>query len=171
MKFYFLTLSFIFFTNLIEAQVVTSRVINYLKNHSQVNVLIELKAKADLSHINPNSSKEEKGKAVFQALRSVSNESQMPVKRLLESLQIKYKSYYLINIIASSLNKDELALISNLSEVKSVLLDESISLEKNIDNTLHTLRARKCGPRASRSRARSGFSPARVPAPIKRSRW
>ncbi|MEO6189533.1 MAG: S8 family serine peptidase [Saprospiraceae bacterium] len=143
MKFYFLTLIFIFFTNLIEAQVVATSVINYLKNHQQVNVLIELKAKADLSQINLNSSKEEKGKAVFQALKSVSNESQMPVKKLLESLHIKYKSYFLINIISSSLNKEELAFISNLREVKSILLDESISLEKNIDNSMNTLHSRE----------------------------
>lgn len=128
--------------NLTFAQQVSPSVTKYLENHSRVNVLLELKSKADLSQINESLTKKQKTKLVFESLQNTAKNSQSKIISLLRSMNISFRSYYIANIITCSLSNDELKILSREPEIKSFLLDESISLDRSIDLSASTLSQR-----------------------------
>jgi len=126
----------------LKAQEISPRVIRDLSLQKEVPVLIELKAKADLSDISLDLKKSEKAQLVFERLFNVAKGSQSHLIEILKSRQITFHSFFLVNVVAARITKEDLAVIALLPEVKSILLDESISLDKSVDRTLQKLSSR-----------------------------
>ncbi len=63
-------------------------------------VLVRMKKEADLTAVNLLSSKKEKGRWVYDTLRMTALQSQKDLRAWLDSKNIQYKSFYIVNMIA-----------------------------------------------------------------------
>jgi serine protease AprX len=70
-----------------------------LEAEGQAEVLVVLRAQADLSGANALPTKEAKGRYVYEALRAVAEKTQGDLRASLEAQGIEYQSFYLVNAI------------------------------------------------------------------------
>jgi serine protease AprX len=71
-----------------------------LFEEEETTFLVLLTEQADLSQIATLPTKEAKGRAVYDALRSVAQRTQAPLRAELDGLGIVYRSFYVVNMLA-----------------------------------------------------------------------
>jgi subtilisin family serine protease len=101
---------------------------------AEASFLVVLKSKADVSGAAVLSTKQEKGRFVFDTLRDHADRTQAPIKSLLERLGAPYRSHFLVNLLTVTGNRavvDALAARSDVARieanpwVKSAILPEA----------------------------------------------
>ncbi|MEP7194882.1 MAG: S8 family peptidase [Saprospiraceae bacterium] len=137
-------LTLILFVSIVElsGQIVAPGILQQFNKNKEVNVIIELKSKADLSTINPEMTKLEKATLAYQKLHNTAIQSQYKLIQKLKSISVEYHSFFIINAIAAKITKDQLDLIVGIEDIKYIHLDESISLERQNDAIVQNLKAR-----------------------------
>ena len=83
----------------------------------QADVLIVLREQADLSGAERLSSKEAKGRCVFDALRATAHRSQAPLVAYLRARGIPYQAFYLVNVLLVRGDRDLLRELAARPEV------------------------------------------------------
>jgi serine protease AprX len=86
------------------------------------SVVVVMKDQADLSGAQSITTKAEKGKFVYQALKSMATKGQTGVKQVLDAKGVKYHSYYIMNMLQVYSNDPKLIeVLSARSDVKAVI--------------------------------------------------
>lgn len=134
-------LIFIFLTTPLLAQKHSTLILEELKKRPFVDVLIHLNDKADLSSIQNNLSKKEKAIQAYNLLKQ-KTESQNRVLNYLRTASIEHRSFYIINAIHATINKEVLDMLLNFDEIKFIHYDEPIGILPGVDNTYNSLSAR-----------------------------
>ena len=83
----------------------------------KADFFIIMKDQADISRAASLNSKEEKGEYVFNILRGSAEQSQAPIKSLLQAQNIDFQSFWIVNDIYT---KGYLALIQELAQREDV---------------------------------------------------
>lgn len=83
----------------------------------KADFFIIMKDQADISRAASLNSKEEKGEYVFKILRGSAEQSQTPIKSLLQAQNIDFQSFWIVNAIYT---KGDLALIQELAQREDV---------------------------------------------------
>ncbi|HEY7097304.1 MAG TPA: S8 family serine peptidase [Terriglobales bacterium] len=78
---------------------IAPRVMNETANGAMTEALVVLSEQADLSGAAALHTKLDKGRYVVDALRTVANRTQAPIKALLQQRGIAYQSFYIVNMI------------------------------------------------------------------------
>ena len=114
--------SFVFFT--LSAQAwqtkVTPSVLAAFRQQSTADILVVLRAQGDLSSINPQASKEEKGQKTVEILRGVADRSQADIRQFLTARQVKFQSFWLVNVVHLSADFETLRNLAERSEVAEI---------------------------------------------------
>lgn len=139
MKFNFLTFFCLIWVNLVSGQTsiqskVSSQLYTQTKSNVEVDFIVVLNEKADLSFSNALKTKAAKSQYVFAKLRRVANQSQEAVVELLKKKKVAYNPFFIVNAIAA---KGDLALIEALAELKEVaeiIPDPWVKMEEPIQS-------------------------------------
>jgi len=119
---------------------VSESVFDQFYKQQNVEYLIQLKGKPDLSITKTFSSKIEKTDFVFKVLKSYTKNSQKRLIEFLKKNNIKYKSFYIVNAILVNSNYEKLKQIAQFEEIKHIQVNSPVKIEEiELDNTL-TLR-------------------------------
>ena len=114
--------SFLFFTLNANAQAwqskVTSSVFEALQRHSATEILVVMREQGDLSSVNPQATKEEKGEKVVNILRGIAGRSQVDIKQFLTVESVDFQAFWLVNVLHLT---TDLTLLKNLAERSDVL--------------------------------------------------
>jgi serine protease AprX len=70
-----------------------------VRGGAEAEILVVLRTQADLSRADSLTTKEAKGRHVYEALRSVAEASQRHLRAALEAQQVEYQSFYLVNAL------------------------------------------------------------------------
>jgi uncharacterized repeat protein (TIGR01451 family) len=71
-----------------------------LADGAETTFLVLLAEQADLSHVNTLYTKQARGRAVYDALRQVAQQSQAALRAKLEAQGVAYRSFYVVNMLA-----------------------------------------------------------------------
>ncbi|MGB3131988.1 MAG: S8 family serine peptidase [Saprospiraceae bacterium] len=112
-----------------QVRIESSVNINLLKKE-YVPVLIYFKDQADLSAIEANWTKAQKGNYVYHQLKEKASTTQKNIIHYLISKNIKYQSFFIANSIKAEINTKQLSELSQFNEVKSILYDVPLQLEQ-----------------------------------------
>ena len=112
-----------------QVRIESSININLLKKE-YVPVLIYFKDQADLSAIEANWTKAQKGNYVYHQLKEKASTTQKNIIHYLISKNIKYQSFFIANSIKAEINAKQLSELSQFNEVKSILYDVPLQLEQ-----------------------------------------
>jgi serine protease AprX len=105
------------------------RVWEELRSGGQADVLVVLRAQADLSGADALPTKEAKGRYVYEALRAVAEASQRSLRAALDAQQVEYQAFYIVNalkvradskLVSSLAARSDIARIEPNPWVKSV---------------------------------------------------
>lgn len=132
--------TFAFFT--LSAQAwqakVTPSVFETLRQQSTADVLVVLREQGDLSGINPQASKEEKGQKTVEILRGVAERSQVDIRQFLTARQIKFQAFWLVNVVHLSADFETLRSLAERPEVAEITNNPTSKLNlPPQDNTTH----------------------------------
>ena len=116
-------IAFFFFTLNANAQTawqskVTPSVFEALQRQSTTEILVVMRAQGDLSTVNPQATKEEKGEKVVNILRGVAGRSQVDIKQFLTTKNVDFQAFWLVNALHLT---TDLTLLKNLAERSDVL--------------------------------------------------
>ncbi|MCC6816509.1 MAG: S8 family peptidase [Saprospiraceae bacterium] len=125
-----------FYLELVHAQHHSSMIDLKFQTKADVDVLIELKTKADLSSIENNLSKKEKAQQVFDLLNNHAKLTQTSILKYLKAHQIEHRSYFISNVISATINKEQLDQLESMDEIQYIHYDNSIRLSPVVDKTL-----------------------------------
>lgn len=100
----------------------------HLSENASIRCIIEFTHKADVSSVNNGFSKFEKGKYVYEKLHQVLNQQQR-TKLYLQEKNRSFKSFYIINAIATELTQNEIIDLLMFDEIKFIHYDEPIKAE------------------------------------------
>ncbi len=70
-----------------------------VRGGAEAEILVVLRAQADLSGAGDLTTKEAKGHFVYHALQSVAEVSQRPLREALDAQQVEYQSFYIVNAL------------------------------------------------------------------------
>jgi len=137
-------LIFIFSLVLLNAQEhkISTKILEKLKNQNAVDVLLYLKHQSNLSGLNAEWSKEQKGQYVHQQLIQTAQTYQINIIEKLKSLGVSFKSFYIINAIHTQLNKEQIIELARMNEIDRILYDENYTVEPTLDQTALQLQSR-----------------------------
>ncbi len=99
---------------------IASRVLSDTANGASTEALVVITEQADLSPAYSMKTKLEKGTFVFNALRTVANRTQGPILDLLKQRGIPYQSFYIVNMIKVTGDRnlmEELAARSDVARI------------------------------------------------------
>ncbi len=100
---------------------------------STVDVLIQFKEKAQLrANLSPMT-KAEKGNYIYDRLTYTANHSQSGVKSYLQERNIAASSFYIVNVISTSLSYEQALEISTFAEVSKIMPDFNQTNEFPVD--------------------------------------
>jgi len=133
----FLTLNTISANSIDEETIIDPVLIDLLNNQKKVDCLISFDRKANVYPANFLKTKKEKGQYVYNALKKVRDESQENVIAYLESEQVLFSSYFIVNAIAAKLSRKQIIEIAEFQEIKAIVHDPSIRKEKHIEEINH----------------------------------
>ncbi len=115
---------------------VDPKVFLQFSKHNQTDYFVTLKNKADLSLANTFTTKEEKGAYVYNTLKNFNKKSQKKVVDFLETNNINYKSYIIVNAILVKSDYSNMAHIAKMEDVESISPNPKIKKEREIvDNS------------------------------------
>ena len=115
-------LLFILISSSSQSQI-SSALLKKMETNQKIPVLIQFKQQADLSGINYNWSKEQKAAYAYQVLNHTSGLSQKKCQELLQSKNISFRSFYLVNALWTELTKETILQIAALEEVDRISYD------------------------------------------------
>ena len=78
---------------------VTPSVLATFGQQPTADILVVLREQGDLSGINPQATKEEKGQKTVEILRGVAERSQAGIRQYLTARQVKFKAFWLVNVV------------------------------------------------------------------------
>lgn len=115
-------IAFLFFTLNADAQTwqskVTPSVLTALQRQPTTEIIVVMREQGDLSGINAEAIKEEKGQKVVTILRGVADRSQANIKQFLTAQNIDFQSFWLVNALYLT---TDFNLLKNLAERADVL--------------------------------------------------
>ena len=82
------------------AQTIDARIFAGRAAGESASFLVVMRQQADLSGARFFAKKAEKGRFVFEALRALAEQTQAPLRAALDAAGIRYRSFYLVNMIA-----------------------------------------------------------------------
>lgn len=123
---------------------INSALLEASKNQEMVDFLIQLKDKADISRAQTIKGKEEKGRFVFQKLRKHAENKQFEILTILESLNVHYQSFAIVNIIKVRADHDILKMMAQRDDVAYIYND--FVIEFDLPDTDHTVSPREATP-------------------------
>ena len=97
---------------------VTPSVFEALRGYSTTEILVVMREQGDLSTVNPQATKEEKGEKVVNILRGVAGRSQVDIKQFLTTQNVDFQAFWLVNALRL---RADLTLLKNLAERSDVL--------------------------------------------------
>jgi serine protease AprX len=92
-------------------------------------VLVLLASQADLSEASALPTKEEKGRFVMDALRKTALETQGPLLERLRQLRVPHHSFYVVNAIAVTANRDVVADLASRADVRRIEGDARVAVD------------------------------------------
>ena len=92
-----------------------------LQSQTEVEILVLMREKADISGANRLTTKEEKGTYVFNTLRGASERSQVGIQQLLNAQNVRFQSFWLVNSLYLKANFDLIKQIAERDEVAEVM--------------------------------------------------
>jgi subtilisin family serine protease len=106
---------------------------------STIPVLVTLREKADLTAAKSLETREARGRFVYDSLRAVAQRSQRELRKLLDSRGIKYRAYYITNMLAiEGATPDLISELAKREDVARVSGNPSIKM-KALPKTLAAL--------------------------------
>jgi serine protease AprX len=78
---------------------VTPSVLAALQRQPTTEILVVLREQADLSSVNPQATKEEKGEKTVEILRDVADRSQADIKQFLAAQNVRFQAFWLVNAL------------------------------------------------------------------------
>lgn len=113
----------------IVAAKIQPSVLQQLQDGEQPRALIVFAEQADVSAAANLPNKQAKGRFVFDTLRATANRTQVAVRALLEQRGIRYRSYYVVNLIAvSALDAALVAEIAARAEVGRIAANPDVRM-------------------------------------------
>jgi serine protease AprX len=132
---------FIFFTGIkfwipeTHAQIINkidSRLINANPNISQ-NVIVVLSSKADVNGAKSIRGKDQKASYVFNRLKDTASVTQAPIKEMLLSKGVTFRSYYIVNMVTLKARRSLIDSIALLPSVERILVDGAVLVSGLLD--------------------------------------
>lgn len=103
-------------------------IVNALMVDEFTPVMVVMKDQADLSGINPSWSKEEKTQEVYNRLQAAAHRSQSDLKQYLDTRNIDYSSYFLVNMIQLYVNETMLSELMKRNDIAQIIADEEVQM-------------------------------------------
>ena len=110
---------------------IDANLVKQFENNKEVDCLIQFHQKANIHSVKFISNKTEKGFFVYNQLSKVSRESQKDVVAYLESEDVSFSNFIIVNAIAAKLTKNQVERISKFENVKAIAHDPWVRKEKN----------------------------------------
>jgi serine protease AprX len=99
---------------------VTPSVFETLQRHSTADVLVILTEQGDLSTINSQASKEEKGQKTVEILRGLADRSQADIQQFLTRQNVPFQAFWLVNAVNLTTNFELLKALAERSDVAEI---------------------------------------------------
>src|SRR5438093_753036 len=104
---------------------IEGRVLRDTANGNQASIVINLKAQADLSAAYKMKNQNARGWYVYRALKREAARTQAPVKAMLSSRGISYKSYWVANVIFAKGDRSLVNALAARSDVASIASNDT----------------------------------------------
>lgn len=131
------TLLCLFIINSLSAQKAIDKIapdlLQQLRNESSTSALVLMRDQADLSSINPNWTKEEKGRFVFNALQAVAENTQKDIIQHLNNQGVNFQSYYLVNMISIEGNLDNFIDLAGYDNVSRIIKNDAMKVSSPVE--------------------------------------
>jgi serine protease AprX len=125
---------------------VTPSLLTDLQRQSTIEMIVVMREQGDLSSINPQASKEEKGQKTYDILKGLADRSQADIRQLLARRNTPFRAFWLVNalhltadlaLLKELAERPEVAEITNNSKTKLGVLpqDSNGNLPENILKT------------------------------------
>ena len=114
---------------------VDDSLLNKLAETDEVEFLVVLKDKANLSLAKSLSTKNEKAQYVYASLKSHADKSQKDLKTYLDAEAVPYQSLFIVNVLKLSGDYSLLETIANRTDIKRVMENPSVSFSAPIRET------------------------------------
>lgn len=118
----------------------SDKVFENYSNKQNLDLLLILKDKADLSAAKSIHNKKDKTRFVFEQLNSTAQKSQANIINLLNLRHIYYQSFYAVNAIRIKCNAESLPEIADLDQVKLVINNGALTFHKPVEMYQDNLR-------------------------------
>jgi subtilisin family serine protease len=92
-----------------------------LQAEGEAEILVVLRAQADLSTAETLPTKEAKGRYVYETLRAVAKESQQALRTMLDAQEIEYQSFYIVNALKLRARGSLVQSLANRFDVAQIL--------------------------------------------------
>jgi serine protease AprX len=106
---------------------ISARLLSETTNGGQTEALIVLVEQADLTAASSLPTKLDKGRYVFQALQDVAERTQAPLRSLLQQRGIPFQSFYIVNMIKVTADRDLLRELAARSDVAHIDANPQVS--------------------------------------------
>ncbi len=103
-------------------------VLQSVRSGAETQVLVLLTEQADLSAARTLSGKSEKGRHVYEALRTTADRTQRPLRGLLDGLGVPYRSFWVANMILLRADLDLVELLARRADVSRLSANASARL-------------------------------------------
>lgn len=101
-----------------------------LAQQGQANVLVVLAEQPDVSGAAAQVSKADKGRYVYARLRETADRTQAPLRALLDRMGLRYRAYYVTNVIAiENLDANTAAALAGRPEVGQIAANPAVKLQ------------------------------------------
>jgi subtilisin family serine protease len=121
---------------------ISSRLLSDTANGRTAEALIVLTSQADLSKSAALQSRIEKGTFALEALRSLADRTQAPIRKLLEERGIAYQSFYVVNAIKITADRQLINELAQRDDVASVdanpMVRTALPQQTTLDSKLGT---------------------------------
>ncbi len=111
---------------------VAPKVFHQFSKYNQADYFVVLKDKADLSLASTLATKEEKGTYVYNTLKDFNKKSQKKVVNFLETNNINYKSYIIVNAILVESDYLDMSCIAKMKDVESISPNPKVRKKREI---------------------------------------
>jgi serine protease AprX len=108
---------------------VTPSVLADLQRQSTTEIIVVLREQGDLSTINPQATKEEKGQKTFDILRGLAERSQTDIRQTLTRRNVAFKAFWLVNALHLKADIDLLKTLAERADVLEIINNPKSKLE------------------------------------------
>jgi serine protease AprX len=100
-----------------------------LQRQSTTEIIVVLREQGDLSTINPQATKEEKGQKTFDILRGLAERSQTDIRQTLTRRNVAFKAFWLVNALHLKADIDLLKTLAERADVLEIINNPKSKLE------------------------------------------